>query len=820
MFTAYKPGLQSLLAAIGLDVSFDRARQDFLYCRGDDGKEVEVLDLVGGYGALLLGHNHPQLTAAAMEFFASGTANHAQGSIRHGAEALANDLNVRVGGDYCTILANSGTEAVEAALKHALLETTGRTLVALNGGFHGKTLGALQATANGRFREPFGNAGFDVVRVEPNDVEQLESAFARVEKPIGFLYEPIQGEAGVRPLTAKFLQRAAELCEQCDVPMIADECQTGLGRTGEFLCSHTLGVRPDYIVLSKALGGGLAKISALMVKRHRYRPDFDLLHSSTFADDEFSCTIARRVLELLDAEAIARCRWCGDSLMERVKTLQKKYPGVIVDVRGSGLMVGVELAKCGSPTGFLLKHLTDRGLLGPLVSSYLLNEHQIRVATTLSDPRTLRVQPSIFVTAEQCDRFAAALASVCEKLGRGDVAGLTRFLVNRATAAPAAGSSFLTSKLPTSVPLTLASSLSDQSTFFFRDDPVRPVAGSRRVAWVFHLVDEGDLTHLDPSLKALTRKQKLAFCQCLSRLCEPIVMDAVDVQSITGDRVALVPILLPVTSRWMLSNDAAAELVQKAIDVTQRLRCDVVSLGQYTSIVTRRHDNGHASPVQITTGSNYTAALARQAIDRELQAQGLPLERLTLAVIGGGGEIGRTCAAMMANDFRSTLLVGSGRVGSFAQLASLAAGLARTTIATDRRAIRDARVVVCATNSTSRPIGPEHLHPQAIVCDLSMPATLKPQILQHLPQLSMLPGAVAELPCGESFGIPGFPLPPGRTYGCMAEGLLLGLEPESRSAGIVETSPGHAEQIARIAVKHGFKLAAPSSPGVTMETVA
>ena len=193
----------------------------------------------------LLGHHHPELVAAATRFLISGQANHAQGSIRHGAERLAQSLSSRVGGDYCIVLANSGTEAVEAALKHALLETQGHTLIALEGGFHGKTLGALHVTSNPHFREPFDCENLNVVRVTPNNVDQLDKKrFERVDDPAGFVYEPIQGEAGVRPLTASFLQTAAELCAERNIPLIADECQTGLARTGSFLASHDAGRCP------------------------------------------------------------------------------------------------------------------------------------------------------------------------------------------------------------------------------------------------------------------------------------------------------------------------------------------------------------------------------------------------------------------------------------------------------------------------------------------------------------------------------------------------------------------------------------------------
>jgi acetylornithine/succinyldiaminopimelate/putrescine aminotransferase len=131
-----------------------------------------------------------------------------------------------------------------------------RTFIALERGFHGKTLGALQLTANPAYREPFTLAGVPVVRVPANDLACLEAAFAQTSDLAGFIFEPVLGEGGVFPLTAAFVRRAAELCAQRDVPLIADECQTGLGRTGTFLACAALGVQPDYVILSKALGGG------------------------------------------------------------------------------------------------------------------------------------------------------------------------------------------------------------------------------------------------------------------------------------------------------------------------------------------------------------------------------------------------------------------------------------------------------------------------------------------------------------------------------------------------------------------------------------
>lgn len=219
----HKPYLQQQLAAVRLDVDYQRGAGAYLFFRDSEPLDLslperEVVDLVGGFGSLLLGHHHPELVAEAQRLLLSGAPFHAQGSSHPRAEQLACELSRRAGGDYCCVFANSGTEAVEAALKHALLETGGRTLIAVEGAFHGKTLGALQAIGNPQYREPFELAGLNVVRVPPNDVGALEAAFASAADLAGFLFEPILGEGGVRPLAGLFVQRAADLCKKRVVP--------------------------------------------------------------------------------------------------------------------------------------------------------------------------------------------------------------------------------------------------------------------------------------------------------------------------------------------------------------------------------------------------------------------------------------------------------------------------------------------------------------------------------------------------------------------------------------------------------------------------
>ncbi len=270
----------------------------------------------------------------------------------------------------------------------------------------------------------------EVHRITPNCVDDLERAFCVSERLAGFVFEPIQGEAGVRPLEKSFVQRIAAMCRHCEIPLIADECQTGLGRTGSFLDSHYLGIQPDYVVLSKSLGGGIDKIAATLIDRNRYRAEFDLLHTSTFADDGFSCAIALATLERLDDRLIAQCRDFGLWMKSNLDQLVGRFPRCLREVRGRGLLLGLELRSQQRSKSFVLRYLDAHGLLGLVISAYLLHVHRLRVAPTLSDPLTLRLQPAAMVSPSEVEMLLQGLVDVCEHLERDDAVGLTRFLLD------------------------------------------------------------------------------------------------------------------------------------------------------------------------------------------------------------------------------------------------------------------------------------------------------------------------------------------------------------------------------------------------------
>ena len=311
------------------------ARADLSIVRGDgcrvwDVGGHEYLDFGGGIAVVSLGHCHPAPLAAAQAQLERLW--HVSNLYRtEPAEELAAALSARFGGAQA-FFCNSGAEAVEAALKYARKATGKPGVVALEGGFHGRTLGALSVTGQPAKREPFAPLVPGVRFVPPNDVDAL---LAAADDEVGLiLIEPILGEGGVVPLEANFVAAASEL-----PPLLGfDQVQTGVGRTGSFFAFEELGVRPDLVTLAKGLANGLP-IGGLLVADSAAGAFVPGDHGSTFGGNPVSAAAASAVVEAIDDELLANVRARGAELVAGLVAL----PGV-VGVRGRGLLIGVETA--------------------------------------------------------------------------------------------------------------------------------------------------------------------------------------------------------------------------------------------------------------------------------------------------------------------------------------------------------------------------------------------------------------------------------------------------------------------------------------------
>jgi predicted amino acid dehydrogenase len=334
-----------------------------------------------------------------------------------------------------------------------------------------------------------------------------------------------------------------------------------------------------------------------------------------------------------------------------------------------------------------------------------------------------------------------------------------------------------------------------------------------KVGWLCHLIDADDLVSLEPAFAGMPFQEREDYLAHLVSRLSPVVLSAVDVRSVTGCVIRVFPILLPFTSSWVKRRcderrlELPQALVQQGVDLARSLGCQTVSLGQYTSIVTLNGTRLAPRGIGVTTGNSYAIALAIQAIERaQRETDRAPLESV-LVIAGAVGNIGRTCAEILAPRYRRTILIGSTKPGSRQRLEAFAQGIPNALTTTNLADVSEGDVVVAALNSVAAPLAASHCAPNAIVCDLSVPAGVQPGAAALRPDLVLIKGGIVSLPCDEDLEIVGFPLPPGQTYGCMAEAMLLGFEGIFDSAFTGSLTADQVVRVAAMAARHGFELA-------------
>jgi acetylornithine/LysW-gamma-L-lysine aminotransferase len=361
-------------------------------CRIWDDAGREYLDLTASYGVAPLGHGHPALLRAINDQAARLIALSSNFFNDRRSELLSL-LRARVPDHFAHFfLCNSGTEANEAALKFAFLTNRRTGWVALKRSFHGRTLGALATTWNPSFRETFAPLLQRATFVDPGDTDALERAIG-AETSV-FIAEVIQGESGVWPIEPEFLRRAQELCRERGALFVIDEIQTGFGRAGAWFAHHELGLTPDLMTLAKGMAGGFPIGAVAMSAGVRDALEAGM-HGTTFGGGPLQCAAAIATLETLHDENLpARARENGDAL---IGGLRHALAGakLVRDVRGRGLMVGIEL----------------RQKVGPYLDR-LMREHG--VVALQAGPTVMRLLPALVIDRAQIDRAVTAIAAVLQ----------------------------------------------------------------------------------------------------------------------------------------------------------------------------------------------------------------------------------------------------------------------------------------------------------------------------------------------------------------------------------------------------------------------
>ncbi len=740
-----KPKLAGLLKSLKLDKEYITGEDCVLTTA--EGKEV--VDYIGGFGALLLGHNHPEISEFAADMIRKRTVMHSQVSVHPECAKLAHLLSDLTPGDvdYRTNFSNTGTESVEAAIKHAYkvhfdkvriqyerltrilndfyykMEEEkldiplpgGKTLVdfrddldeynltqleefqkhpaviAFKGAFHGKTTSSLELTFNKSYRE--GYEGLSAIRpifVDPREPERISELVAedictfifpvldgdkvelrpfKLTRIIGLIMETVQGEGGIRPLPESTLAYLADHHLSMKIPYILDEIQTGCGRIGSiyhYAQTPLKKIKPEYIILSKALGGGLVKIGATLIREDIYDQDFGILHTSTFGEDDFSAAVALKYLDILQRDEGKLLRDVvkkGAYLKNKLSELVLEFPDLVKEVRGTGLLLGVELTDLRNQSPFF-RSSGKQGILSILIASYLLEYHGIRILAPLttmlkgnpgkSRLSIIRIQPPVSISESQIDLLLTGLREVFEVIRRNNEFCLIAHLMECSV-----------DKAKRTNPVCLKSKWPVQEEIRHIDS---------RTGFIVHPTNVKNLKeYYFPSFSKYTFDESLfpIWWNAISRFLEPIQVKKDFITSmdyVIENNLIFVPYL----PEYITANKAPylvkemRDKVQDAVILAKELGDDnipvsIVGLGAYTSIITKNGLTINDYEIGITTGNAYTTALTVQGILEGIEIQDIPLSTSKASVVGAGGNIGQVVAQLLSLRVGHLNLVGSGR---------------------------------------------------------------------------------------------------------------------------------------------------------------
>ena len=393
-----------VLKTIGYDVGFVRGQGQYLW----DREGAKYLDLLSGWGVFAVGRNNPKVHAALRQVLDCELPNLVQMDVSPLAGVLAERLLARVLHLEKAFFANSGTECVEAAIKF-VRAATGRAGLAYCGhAFHGLSYGSLSLNGDAIFRKGFEGFLNDCVEVPFNDLAALEDAL-RSKSIAGFFVEPIQGK-GVNIPDDGYLKGVQELCRKYGTLFVADEIQTGLGRTGKFLAIEHWGVEPDVVLVAKALSGGHIPVGAVLTRKWIFdklfnRMDRAVVHGSTFAKNDMAMAAALATLDVLEEDhLIENAARQGERIVASFRSMMDRYE-LLKDVRGKGLMIGIEF---GPPKSFALKmswhalEAANAGLFCQMITIPLFKEHKILAQVAGHASHTIKLLPSLTITDEDC----------------------------------------------------------------------------------------------------------------------------------------------------------------------------------------------------------------------------------------------------------------------------------------------------------------------------------------------------------------------------------------------------------------------------------
>lgn len=818
------PNMAELLEALKLDKIYIRGEGDYLFYQDGD-KLQPVIDFVGGFGANLLGHNHPKIKEAISEFIESGyPALNTQGSQYYYPALLARELNrifSRFTGKYFKVMfGNSGTEATEIALHHAyfewrekieklrdeqlqlygaepgasvaevwdnnmrLVEETTPCMLVINNCFHGYTAGARSLLNRKKQRWLFsGLLSTHPLHVSDLDADWqvqidnyirsnvLELQIFQIQNGqcvhktmnycsvIGSIIEPVRGEGGIYELNPEL----ADYLSGQNFPLISDEIQCGLGRTGN-IPSYK---HASYYLLGKSLGGGFEKISAVLIDDCRFRPNFSKYFNSTFANGELAACLGLKTLKIIEEENLAEiARDKGEQFLLILREIADRFPDVIESVNGKGLMIGIHFNQSLGADNNFLRILMESEMIGYLFSGWFLNNHFIRVLPSLSKPNSLRIEPSFCLKNNEMRVFCKALEELCSVCSNKSIYELCKFLMN--------GDPYPDKKIPVFSGL-------------FPQQIEEPAPHAVKAGFIGNFtLSHRELQVIEPDFqKASDTGLRILFSR-LHILMEGKPIKIISKNLLNG-RVHFTFYILPfdtshmeVVSRWGKKRYYIAK-IQDAVDKLTKEGMACVSLGAHTSIITGNGLNlAERNNCKILTGNSLTIASClyhlNQFVDRQKNSVS---ERNTIAIVGASGNIGSGLVDCL-NDPKyaeyEIILISNNEKRLQKIKEKLAGNNRQIESTTDLFELRRANVIVSCANTNDPIIFSHHIlnDSPVFIIDISVPSSVSDEVKELENVYFCKEASSVHLP-GDQETLFSSHTPNGKLFCCAAESILCAL---------------------------------------------
>ena len=413
------PAFVKMIRTIGFDRNYVRGEAEWLF----DSEGRRYLDLLTGWGVFALGRNHPRVKSILEQILSRDMPNLVRMDCSLLAGLVAEKLTHHAGGNLSRVFfCNSGTETVEAAIKFARCHTRKPRILYCDHAFHGLTVGSLSLNGSEFFRERFGNLMPGTSMVPFNEIAALEQALH--DKDVAaFVIEPVQGKT-CSVATTEYLQEASRLCRKAGALLIADEVQSGLGRTGKwFAFQHAPGVEPDIVCVAKALSGGYVPVGAVIASPRVMDSVFDgmercVVHSNTFGQNDLAMAAALATLHVMEDEHLPeRAARLGEATITRLRAIADTCP-FAYEVRGRGMMFGIDFRRPEAPlklrAAWDALHLLNEGVFSQTVIMPLLHEHRILAQVAGYHTELIKFLPPITIAEESLDYFLGAMGKVLE----------------------------------------------------------------------------------------------------------------------------------------------------------------------------------------------------------------------------------------------------------------------------------------------------------------------------------------------------------------------------------------------------------------------